>query len=603
MADKRALVLLHCLILLALSLDGSANTGPKVTFTVNVAPPHYLGLSVRKILVLDKQGRTSGSDWYCRAIAASIPSALKRTSLTADPIQTATGLLADFEPSNPRAAEMRAQFPADAYAGLTDCDCTIRSDGKCRGTLHIIDGRDGHEILSLMVAGKGDNELWAGEDAANRAASMIAPRAEQIAIALESNVPAEHEAFDAVKQKNYPAARALLEHALAAAPGSDALYFDLGVISEAAADREAARKFYREAVRIAPVKERYKVVLDEFEKRTSDAELLSKGTAVLQPSTSLDQSPAIAASAPLGLIKDQKVILRFSLADLKPKRSFLITYYGGDVTRSEEGSALIDGSAAWTTSVLPHVAEANVVSVKKDQGVVEVQLAVLRARSWRADTFAAPEYDSVDIDPVFKDPPLVILRIAGRDPEVLFNQLVIVRGRAGSEVQQFRQTMRRAAAAKMFSEFLSAIAVERQLALLEAANPDPAEPLKASIAPQTYRQKKYLAVDIGTSKNRYNTRKVDATQRVVEVFQDELFARLKAIGRPLDGATGVNGVSVKCGILFADFGKTAPARTDQLEIYVPIELLAKFVRTEATPQQLLDGSVVIINGTPSQVRL
>src|SRR5205823_10083600 len=134
---------------------------------------------------------------------------------------------------------------------------------------------------------------------------------------------------------------------------------------------------YGEAVRLAPAEDRYKITLNDFEKRTSDAELLSKGVAGLGPPAVLSQATTLQPA----LIRDQKVILRFSLEKFRHLRSLAVRYLAGDVTAAEDGSALIDGSAAWKGSVLPRVAEATIVGIKKDPGgVLEVQLAVLRAR-------------------------------------------------------------------------------------------------------------------------------------------------------------------------------------------------------------------------------
>jgi hypothetical protein len=282
---------------------------PKVSITAKVAPPYYLGSSVKRIVVVDKAGKgTTGGIMpsttdlgRCRLIGGMLVSSLRRfKTMTASATQTPMGL-ADFDSSNARAGELRNQFPADAYAEVTNCECVNASEGSretkdlkykpaCRGTVHLVNGRDGSEIASFVTNATITTQIFTFEDldtaetnslwaAGEEAARMISPSTTQISIDLENNVPGEKDALNAVKQKNYQAARAIWESALAANSASAALNFNLGAVSEASGDLEAARKYYREAVRLAPTESKYKDTFMEFYKRASDAETLARGQA------------------------------------------------------------------------------------------------------------------------------------------------------------------------------------------------------------------------------------------------------------------------------------------------------------------------------------
>src|SRR5438132_8930579 len=294
------------LFVCAAPLVGAWGFSPKVSITANVAPRYYLGSSVKKVLLVDKSGKgiqgkiiaSTTELGYCREIGASFLYSLKRISksMIAEGIQTPAGL-ADFEQSGPGPKDMRGRYPADAYAGLSDCGCDLaqkgtrqakdlRYEGTCQGRLRLIDGKDGHEIIAFIVRGatttqtndrREEAELEATEKAPREAVLMIAPSTEDITIELEKNVPAEKEALSAVKQKNYTAARAIWENALGTNASSAALNFNLGAVSEASGDPEAARKYYREAVQLAPTESKYKDTFMEFYKRASDADLLARG--------------------------------------------------------------------------------------------------------------------------------------------------------------------------------------------------------------------------------------------------------------------------------------------------------------------------------------
>jgi hypothetical protein len=56
-------------------------------------------------------------------------------------------------------------------------------------------------------------------------------------------------------------------------------------------------------------------------------------------------------------------------------------------------------------------------------------------------------------------------------------------------------------------------------------------------------------------------------------------------------------------IMYRNFVNESVNRTDQLEVYLPVELVVKFADSDITSQQLMDGGIVLLNGNRIQVQL
>jgi hypothetical protein len=68
-------------------------------------------------------------------------------------------------------------------------------------------------------------------------------------------------------------------------------------------------------------------------------------------------------------------------------------------------------------------------------------------------------------------------------------------------------------------------------------------------------------------------------------------------------AAGIDGVKFTAHIAYRDFLNETVAHDDVLEIYLPLDLCSKFAEADITSQQLVDGSVVILNGNRIQTSL
>lgn len=199
-------------------------------------------------------------------------------------------------------ARVRREHPADAYLGVNVFTCSgvertaegsehNPDGGRVKKTHHWIDatcsgridvlGNDGRKLFSYRVRGEGTSPRSASlsEDekdvayeqaaryAANVAAEEITPRLVRESIELDDTAPSFDDAMAMIDAGKLADARAIWEAALRRHRDSAALSFDLGAISEALGDLDAAHRYLQAAVKLSPQQAHYKSELQLFRKR------------------------------------------------------------------------------------------------------------------------------------------------------------------------------------------------------------------------------------------------------------------------------------------------------------------------------------------------
>ncbi len=102
----------------------------------------------------------------------------------------------------------------------------------------------------------------------------------------------------------------------------------------------------------------------------------------------------------------------------------------------------------------------------------------------------------------------------------------------------------------------------------------------------------------------YNTLQLGQTARVARVAQDYLLSALKAKSALLAGIPGIDGIRLDMKIAYKDFvERFAAEQYDELAIYSVLDDVKRFAEAEITNQELLDRSVVIVNGNRVKVSL
>lgn len=112
----------------------------------------------------------------------------------------------------------------------------------------------------------------------------------------------------------------------------------------------------------------------------------------------------------------------------------------------------------------------------------------------------------------------------------------------------------------------------------------------------------YLAVTFGDDGTVYNSIQLNQAARVARVINDRLLDDIKAF-RGVATLAGIDGVEFTLPIHYRNFVSETVATSDTLEVYVPLDLANEFASQDVTSQQLMDGSVVILNGNRVQVSL
>ena len=198
---------------------------------------------------------------------------------------------------------LRKTHPADAYLGVNHFTCSGNErtaegsehnadGGRVKVTHHWIDatcsarldviGSDGKKLFAYHVRGEGtspravtltDDEKdvayeQAARYAANIAAEEITPRAVRESIELDDSAPSFDEGMAMIDAGKLGDARAIWESALRRHRESAALSFDLGALTEALGDLDAARGYFQAAVKLSPKEPRYRSELRLFQRRT-----------------------------------------------------------------------------------------------------------------------------------------------------------------------------------------------------------------------------------------------------------------------------------------------------------------------------------------------
>lgn len=185
-------------------------------------------------------------------------------------------------------------------------------------------------------------------------------------------------------------------------------------------------------------------------------------------------------------------------------------------------------------------------------------------------------------------------------PSVL-GEVAIAGPSSGPQVKESLDSAYALLAGNIFTGPLAAIPRDRQLLLLSFAH------LTAegtTIGNASFKDNAYLAVDLGEDPNVYNTLQLNQTQRVAKIVNERLLVVIKAFAAPAQGAAPLHGLKLQLRIPYKDFlQQYAVPQYDTLELYLPLESIARFTDAEITSQELIDQSVVLVNSNRLQIPL
>jgi hypothetical protein len=125
---------------------------------------------------------------------------------------------------------------------------------------------------------------------------------------------------------------------------------------------------------------------------------------------------------------------------------------------------------------------------------------------------------------------------------------------------------------------------------------------RGNLGTTTFKGNAYLAVALDDDGVVYDSIHLNQSARIAKVIQDRLLDGIRAF-QDVANLGAIDGLEFTVRIYFKNFTSENPRASDSLEIYVPLALASKFANQEITSQELMDGSVVILNGNRVQVSL
>jgi hypothetical protein len=296
--------------------------------------------------------------------------------------------------------------------------------------------------------------------------------------------------------------------------------------------------------------------------------------------TTLMVGPPLAApqSAPTPAkpVKDAVVVLKFPSALITTQTHKQLGIPSGGVDKvakinaDPSGRAIVGGVADWQTAGFPSMLEMKVKKV----GDSEVELKS-----------TTPNSD------------LKLKLLFTGDVQKLFPQVVARK----EDADAYRTEAYRTLGGKFFTGPLASLPDDKRTALLTFAHVAAQGTTMGSV---TYKDHLYLVVDLGSDENVYNELRLDQAQRLNRVMNDKLLVILKAFALPVRDVPDIYGLKLEFAIPHRSFAdQSATSATDKLEVYAPANLIRQFAEADITSQQLLDGSVVIVNSNRTQVAL
>jgi tetratricopeptide (TPR) repeat protein len=272
---------------------------PRITFMRTMAPAHDLA-PAESLAVIYAIGDSSKIDSFLEHFVDLVPRAGAMHIVNA--VENNHHMLVD----DFSLRTVRREHPADAYLGVNRFTCagtersaegseTLDSGERVKRMHHWIDAvcsaridvlnAEGKRILSYTARGEGtsprsvslsaDERDVAFEQAARyaavSAAEGITPRIVRETIELDENAPSFDDGFSMVSSERLEDARAIWQAAAVRHRNSASLYFNLGAVSEAMGDLNAARDYFEKAASLSPKERRYTTELRLFHRRNLSA--------------------------------------------------------------------------------------------------------------------------------------------------------------------------------------------------------------------------------------------------------------------------------------------------------------------------------------------
>ncbi|MBI2222798.1 MAG: hypothetical protein HYU53_16535 [Acidobacteria bacterium] len=156
-------------------------------------------------------------------------------------------------------------------------------------------------------------------------------------------------------------------------------------------------------------------------------------------------------------------------------------------------------------------------------------------------------------------------------------------------------------AGRWFDRETLALSHDTRLALVRLAH---ARGTRVAFSAAVYRDRRYLSLDLGSAAPILTALQPNAPARAAPLFNDDLLGAAREVWRVTGGVPGFEGIRLTVRLPHRQSaGAVATRDGDSIAWYAPRDLVGRFAADDITGQQLVDGSVVLVNGNRAQILL
>jgi hypothetical protein len=232
--------------------------------------------------------------------------------------------------------------------------------------------------------------------------------------------------------------------------------------------------------------------------------------------------------------------------------------------------ATVNGRSAWHEADFPELVPRSVGVIKRKKKEGETIISLKR-----------------------EDAPTIVLVIPTADEPRLWSSIAADTS-AGEELVQLALPALRA---RYFTGPLDSISVQSKDRLLVYFRP------YGGFDVEEFKGQRYLHLSLSSADVVYNTLKLSESARVADQVRTRLLDMLKSFA-PIAGELPEGfGLKVSLPIYFRDFSSYRSATADQVEFFVPLEAIRAFSEADITSQDLMNRSIVLVNGNRTEVLL
>lgn len=250
--------------------------------------------------------------------------------------------------------------------------------------------------------------------------------------------------------------------------------------------------------------------------------------------------------------------------------------YAARVSLAPDGAAVVNADPAWQTSGMPYMSELRLEKISRQKDGTEVELR-------RENVNFKLRFDGsvTDINSAFRQ-----VAYAGDI-------------RSFEATDYYQKNVLDRVLPSMFPGVLSKIPRDTQADLLRAAGYD-----EHGFGGEEFKGKFYFVVK-AEGEEVYNSIQLNQTARVARIVEKYVIDKAKSYVGIGEAVPEVYGIKVVMQVPYRDFveERDLEPHYDQAEFYIPVDLVKKFKDAEITNQDLLDGSVVLVNGNRVKVNL